>query len=87
MNRLPFAFIVGLTALTVATTANAVDRRIASACAGDYLSLCSEHDPDGPGVRKCFRTNGASLSARCVDALVAAGEVSKSEVARKSTKR
>lgn len=89
MNRpLLFFSTVALTLFTVASTAaHAVDRRVASACASDYLSLCSEHDPDGPGVRKCFRAKGASLSTRCVDALVAAGEVQKAEVARKSSKR
>lgn len=81
------ALLVALAALAVPTAASAVDRSVAAACAGDYLALCSEHDPDGPGVRKCFRVKGASLSNRCVNALVAAGEISKEEVARKSTRR
>ncbi|MBX9924889.1 MAG: hypothetical protein K2Y05_00900 [Hyphomicrobiaceae bacterium] len=71
----------------LATPSLAVDARIASACAGDYLSLCSQHNPDSPGVRRCFKTNGSSLSSQCVNALVAAGEISKADVERKSARR
>jgi hypothetical protein len=53
------------------------------ACAGDYFSYCSQHSPSSPGVRQCMRANGLKLSQRCVNALVAAGEVSANEVARR----
>lgn len=66
------------------TTANAVDARVRSACTGDYLTYCSQHDPDGNGVRRCMRSNGPKLSSSCLNALVAAGEVSKKEVRRRS---
>lgn len=66
------------------TEASAVSPRVRSACAGDYLAYCSQHDPDGPGVRQCMRAHGTRLSASCVSALVAAGEVSKQEIARRS---
>jgi hypothetical protein len=66
------------------TAANAVDARVRSACTGDYLSYCSQHDPDGKGVRKCMRSNGHKLSSGCLNALVAAGEVSKKEIRRRS---
>lgn len=69
------------------TSAHAVDPRVSRACVGDYLSLCSSHDPNGPGVRRCFRANGSNLSSRCVSALVAAGEISKAEVERKTSRR
>jgi hypothetical protein len=72
------------TLLALATAADAVDRRVERACANDYLTYCSQHDPDGPGVRQCMRANGLKLSAGCVSALVAAGEVSKTEVGRRS---
>jgi len=71
----------------VATDAGAVDGRVRSACTGDYLAYCSQHDPDGPGTRRCMRANGARLSSSCVNALVAAGEVSKREVAQRSKAR
>jgi hypothetical protein len=66
------------------TSASAVDGRVRSACTGDYLAYCSQHDPDGKGVRRCMRSNGPKLSSTCLNALVAAGEVSKKEVRRRS---
>jgi hypothetical protein len=51
--------------------------RVQMACANDYMAYCSQHDPDGPGVRQCMRANGLKLSKGCVSALIAAGEVSK----------
>lgn len=64
--------------------ASAVSLSVQLACATDYYAYCSKHDPDGPGVRSCMRANGMKLSQRCVNALVAAGEVSKAEVERRS---
>lgn len=64
--------------------ASAVSLSVQLACATDYYAYCSKHDPDGPGVRACMRANGLKLSQRCVNALVAAGEVSKAEVERRS---
>ena len=64
--------------------ASAASLAVQLACATDYYAYCSKHDPDGPGVRACMRANGSKLSNRCVNALVAAGEVSKAEVERKT---
>jgi hypothetical protein len=63
---------------------SAVDAGVRSACQADYFAYCSSHDPDGPGVRQCMNRNGARLSQGCVDALIAAGEVSRTEVARRA---
>jgi|EndMetStandDraft_7_1072992.scaffolds.fasta_scaffold00477_2 hypothetical protein len=71
--------------ILLAGDAGAVDGRVSSACASDYLAYCSQHDPDGPGTRRCMRANGLKLSQACVNALVAAGEVSKREVARRAS--
>ena len=60
----------------------ALDGRVELGCAGDYMAFCSKHDPDGRGVRRCMRANQRKLSRVCVNALVAAGEVSANEVAR-----
>ena len=57
------------------------------ACADDFFAYCGRHDPDSKGARKCMRTNGAKLSNGCVNALVAAGEVSKAEVSRRASLR
>jgi hypothetical protein len=77
---------LALSAVALCTTAaSAVSGRVQSACASDFMAYCSQHDPDGPGARKCMRVNGPRLSQACLNALIAAGEVSKAEVARRST--
>ena len=79
---------LGLGALVfLVVESNAASARVQSACASDYLAYCSQHDPDGPGVRRCMRANGLKLSKTCVNALIAAGEVSKAEVARRAGSR
>ena len=80
------ALALGMVVL-FATAAAAVSPAVERACASDYLAYCSQHDPDGPGVRRCMRANGLKLSPTCISALVAAGEVSKAEVARRSARR
>jgi hypothetical protein len=80
------AFVLG-SFILLAGDAGAVDGRVSSACASDYLAYCSQHDPDGPGTRRCMRANGLNLSQACVNALVAAGEVSKREVARRAASK
>jgi len=71
-------------AVLCTTAASAVSTRVQSACAGDFMAYCSQHDPDGPGARRCMRANGPKLSKGCLDALSAAGEGSKAEVARRA---
>jgi hypothetical protein len=73
------------TLILCASGAGAVNWRVQMACASDYYAYCSQHDPDGPGVRQCMRANGLKLSKACVDALISAGEVSKAEVARRAS--
>lgn len=94
MNRITTNFVarattkavLGLAALALfATQAGAVSARVEMACASDYFAYCSQHSPNGPGVRQCMRVNGLKLSKGCVDALISAGEVSKTEVARRAT--
>ena len=72
-----------LGALMVSTQAGATSLAVKMACASDYYAHCSQHTPDSPGVRKCMRSVGKSLSPRCINALVAAGEVSKSVVEKR----
>ena len=77
--------VLGLGILIVfMTEAGAGNARVNSACANDYFAYCSQHDPDGPGVRRCMRAVGRKLSMGCVNALIEAGEVSKKEVARRA---
>lgn len=64
-----------------AMDAQALSTRVKLACAKDYFAHCKQHAPGSPGVRKCMRAVGDGLSPRCVNALMAAGEVSEKEVA------
>jgi len=73
--------IAGVTMLT--SNAFAVSLRVQLACASDYYAHCSAYSPDSPQVRSCMRAVGNGLSKTCVNALVAAGEVSAAEVARR----
>jgi hypothetical protein len=74
---------IALATLFIATTqAAAVDDRVEAACERDYSAYCSQYDPDGADVRRCMRANGSKLADPCVDALIAAGEVTPNEVAR-----
>lgn len=64
--------------------ASAVSARVKVACASDYFAYCRAHAVGSPGVRQCMHAAGPKLSKRCVNALVAAGEVSQAEVARRA---
>lgn len=77
----------GMALTAFVAEASAVDARVRAACTGDYLSYCSQHDPDGAGVRQCMRANGARLSSGCVNALIAAGEVPKQQLAKRQSPR
>lgn len=72
------AMIIAVVALAFsANQAFAVSHAVKMACASDYFAHCSMHSPGSPGVRKCMRAVGSNLSARCINALAAAGEISK----------
>ena len=82
-------FLTALTVAIVAATSSqafAVSSSVKYACMSDYLSYCSAHSPSSPGVRRCMRANGTKLSRGCVNALVRAGYVSKSEVRRRAAR-
>jgi hypothetical protein len=70
-------------AAITAGDAFAVSLSVQLACATDYYAHCSAYSPDSPQVRSCMRGVGSGLSKRCVNALIAAGEVSTAEVARR----
>ncbi len=74
---------IALVTRCIATTpAAAVDDRVRQVCERDYLAYCSQHDPDGAGVRQCMRANGSNLTGPCIEALIAVGELTPDEVAR-----
>jgi hypothetical protein len=75
------------TLICIATSAQAASASVESACASDYFAYCSKHDPDSSATRSCMRNNASRLSAQCVKALVADGEVGKGDVARRSARK
>ncbi len=77
------ASTVALGVLVMSSQAGAVSLSVKLACASDYYAHCSQHAVGSPGVRKCMRAVGRNLSKGCINALVAAGEVSKTTVERK----
>jgi hypothetical protein len=86
-NAYRAAFIAAVAivaAITITRSAGAVSPQVRAACANDYLSNCSAFKPESAETRKCMRAVGHRLSKGCISALVAAGEVSKSEIARRS---
>ena len=64
-------------------SAEAVGFMTQLSCASDYYAYCSKHAVGSPGVRKCMNDNGPRLSNSCINALIADGEISKEEVARR----
>ena len=77
------AVAAAATVLSVAE-ASAVSARVKVACSSDYFAYCSMHKVGTPGVRQCMRAAGPKLSKRCLNALVAEGEVSQDELARRA---
>jgi hypothetical protein len=70
------ALAFGLGALCIATsTASAFSDRVNQSCKNDYYSFCSQHPVGSTTLRRCMESNGRSLSQRCVNALVDAGEI------------
>ena len=66
---------VATAGLIPASAANAYSDRVNNACKGDYYSFCSGKPVNSTALRRCMEANGRSLSVRCVNALVDAGEV------------
>lgn len=82
------AALAALATLAAQTThVFAASGSVERACAADYFSYCSQYDPEGAATRSCMKANGARLSQRCVNALVAAGEVAKSDTERKTARK
>jgi hypothetical protein len=83
-SRTVLTSAVALAGVTLmAGNASAFSLRVQWACASDYYSHCSQYGLTSPKLRSCMRAVGNGLSKGCVDALVADGEVSAAEVARR----
>ena len=75
--RAAFAGAALLIVLGLGSAANAYSARVNSACERDYYRFCAKYSIGTPELRSCMLASRKSLSRRCVDALVAAGEVPK----------
>lgn len=77
------AFIAVAASLAVTTAASAISGNVRSACMSDYFAYCSSHAVGSASLRGCMRSNGPKLSSRCLNALISAGEVSPTTVAKR----
>jgi hypothetical protein len=68
--------------LVYSPAASAIGWKTQMNCASDYYAYCSNFAVGSTDVRRCMRSNGPRLSKACVEALIADGEISKSEVGR-----
>lgn len=75
--RVAFAGASLLLVLACSSAANAYSSRVNSACERDYYRFCAKYSIGTPELRSCMMGSRRSLSRRCVDALIAAGEVPK----------
>jgi len=66
------------------TEAGAISFRTKLACRTDYRSYCNSYMVGSKELRQCMNENGHRLSNKCVNALVADGEISAEEVARRA---
>jgi len=66
-----------LFAMAFGSAANAYSSRVNSACERDYYRHCAKYSIGTPELRSCMMASRRSLSRRCIDALIAAGEVPK----------
>ncbi len=75
--RAAFGSAAFLLVLACGSAANAYSARVNSACERDYYRFCAKYSIGTPELRSCMLASRRSLSRRCVDALIAAGEVPK----------
>jgi hypothetical protein len=82
--RIGTGLIVGISMLSFASLALAdsvtVSPAVQQNCEWDYHNFCSQYAIGSDLLDMCFRSNGPKLSKACVDALIAAGDVSKEYV-------
>jgi hypothetical protein len=78
-GRIRTSFIVAAAAAVALSAANtgagAVTDRVRASCQSDYYKFCPAYSVGTPELRQCMRSVGKRLSAKCIDALVASGEI------------
>lgn len=83
-----FGFLIGVVVFCGSTSiSNAESRKITEAekkfCAEAYHKYCGEYGLETAALRNCMDRNGRALPHNCIEALIDAGEVSRSEVERR----
>ena len=82
-----FGFLAVLAVCLNVSLSTAEPRKITEAeknfCAEAYRKYCSEYGLESAALRNCMDRNGRALPHNCVEALIDAGEVSRSEVERR----
>jgi hypothetical protein len=68
---------------SVASAQHTYSKAVQKACAQDYKAHCGQYGIETDALRLCMDRAGQRLTKTCIDALVAAGEVSKQEVERR----
>ena len=81
-------FLVGLVVFCGSPfTSHAEPRKITEGekkyCSDAYHKYCGEYGLESAALRNCMDRNGRALPHNCIEALIDAGEVSRSEVERR----
>jgi hypothetical protein len=80
MKKSVLAIAALAVALSTAAFAGPVTEGEKNFCAYDYREFCGQDGLGSNLLRDCMEQHGKSLSPQCIDALIAAGEVTKDEV-------
>lgn len=59
-----------------------VTKEVQTACEWDYHQFCDQYGLGSELLDMCFKSNGPKMSKGCIDALIAAGDVSQEYVTR-----
>ena len=77
------ALLAFILSTSVALAQHTYSKAVQKACAQDYKAHCGQYGIETDALRLCMDRAGQRLTKTCIDALVAAGEVSKQEVERR----
>ncbi len=74
-----FALALGFTGAAHAEAQN-ITKEVQDACEWEYDKFCNQYGLGSALLNMCFKQNASNLTKACVDALVAAGDVSEEYV-------
>lgn len=85
MNITVSTLLIALASFSYVSWAEAapISKPVRQACQNDYRKFCAEYGIDSPALRSCMDRAGKDLSKHCVNALIDAGEVTRTEVNRR----